>query len=713
MSKQVFVSTVGAMLLCGMVQAQGMGGWGEGVAPDIDPGLVGWWALDGVAVDFSGRGYYGVVRGHPQWVQGRFGDALQVNGVDDYVETNCLEDLPRWTASTWVQSPAAPTGALASGPVHRQANYQLNWNHETPAFRGAAGVRIGKTWYAASFGPLEGNTWYHLAATFDGAALRAYVDGVLVTTNALAVGVPDPEPTTLKIGRHSLLPQFFAGVIDDVRIYNRALTRKEIQTVMEGGPLTASNPHPADQAYVDVRGATALTWSAGRTAAQHDVYLGLEENAVATAGVTASLYWGRQKGTSFSLAGLVETGRQYFWRIDEVEANGSTIHRGAVWTFTVSQALVIVDEFETYTEDEGNPLRHAWIDGSINQTGARVGNLVAPFAERTIVHSGRQSMPLSYNNAELPFYSETRREFTPAQNWRTGPVDTLSLWFRGDVVSFVETAPDAFTMSAAGADIWSNADQFRYAFKRLTGDGSIVARVESIGNSDVWAKAGVMIRESLDPGSSHAFMLVTPDGRRVFQNRSFNKSGCQSAHGGPGAITLPCWVKVERRGSQFTGSYSLDGVNWIKQPDTENTGTNRSPNPQTINMASSVYVGLALTSHTADATTTAVFSGVATAGTVRGAWQTADIGVTQPGNSPDDLYIVVEDSAGKAAVATNPDPWAVNALEWTEWKIPLGSLVGVNLSSVKKMSIGVGGRQTPVPDGTGRIYIDDIRVLKP
>jgi hypothetical protein len=280
-------------------------------------------------------------------------------------------------------------------------------------------------------------------------------------------------------------------------------------------------------------------------------------------------------------------------------------------------------------------------------------------------------------------------------------------------VSFVETAPDAFTMSAAGADIWSNADQFRYAFKRLTGDGSIVARVESIGNSDVWAKAGVMIRESLDPGSSHAFMLVTPDGRRVFQNRSFNKSGCQSAHGGPGAITLPCWVKVERRGSQFTGSYSLDGVNWIKQPDTENTGTNRSPNPQTINMASSVYVGLALTSHTADATTTAVFSGVATAGTVRGAWQTADIGVTQPGNSPDDLYIVVEDSAGKAAVATNPDPWAVNALEWTEWKIPLGSLVGVNLSSVKKMSIGVGGRQTPVPDGTGRIYIDDIRVLKP
>jgi hypothetical protein len=696
-----------------MARAQGMGGGG---VPDTDPGLVGWWKLDGemggATADSSGRGYHGLVHGNPQWVPGRVGGGLLVNGVDDYVDTDCQEALAYWTVSTWVQSAAAPTGALASGPVHRQANYQLNWNHETPAFRGAAGVRIAKTWYPASFGALEASTWYHLAATFDGAALRAYVNGELVTTNAKAVGVPDTEPTTLKIGRHSALPQFFGGTIDEVRIYNRALTQQEIQRALEGVPLTASNPYPADRATVDARDARTLIWSAGRTAVWHDVYLGLDQDAVAAATATSPLYWGRQRGTNFSLAGRLEVGRPHFWRIDEVEADGKTIHKGAVWTFTVPQALLIVDQFEPYTEGEGNRLCDTWVDGSVNQTGAQVDYPAAPVAERTIVHSGRQSMPLSYNNAEPPFYSETWKEFLPAQNWRTGLVDTLSLWFRGDVVSFAETAPDVFTMSAAGADIWGNADQFRFAYKRLTGDGSIIARVESLGNSDPWAKAGVMIRASFDPGSTHAFMLVTPDGRRSFQNRSFDKSGCQSAHGGPGAISLPCWVKVQRQGNLFTGYYSTDGINWIQQPDNENTGTNRSPNPQTIEMASTVHVGLALTSHTADKITTATFSSVATTGTVRGPWQTADVGVPQPGNTPDDLYVVVEDSAGKAAVVTHPDPWAVNALEWTEWRIPLASLTGVNLGSVKKMSLGVGSRKTPVPDGTGRIYIDDIYVVK-
>ena len=65
-------------------------------------------------------------------------------------------------------------------------------------------------------------------------------------------------------------------------------------------------------------------------------------------------------------------------------------------------------------------------------------------------------------------------------------------------------------MSAAGVDIWNTADEFRFAFKRLNGNGSIVAKVESIGNSNVWAKAGVMIRESLDPGSPFAYMVATP-----------------------------------------------------------------------------------------------------------------------------------------------------------------------------------------------------------
>ncbi len=367
-----------------------------------------------------------------------------------------------------------------------------------------------------------------------------------------------------------------------------------------------------------------------------------------------------------------------------------------------------MDDFESYTNDEGGRIYETWIDGWTNGTGAVVGYLQAPFAERTIVHGGQQSMPMEYNNIKTPFYSEAERQFAPVQDWTVSGAMDLSLWVRGNPVTFAETAPGAFTVSAAGTDIWGNSDQFRFVYKQLTGDGSIVAKVESIGNTNVWAKAAVMIRESLDPGSVHVLMSVTPDGRRAFQNRPGSGGTSYTAHSNPGAITLPQWIKIERKGNQFTAYYSPDGKTWTKQPDTEYTGTDKSPNPQTINMPASVYIGLALSSHTAGVYTTAQYSGVATTGNVSGPWQAAAIGVAQPGNSPDKLYLVVEDSAGKAVVVTNPDPAAVNVTAWTEWKIPLSSFTGVNLAKVKKMYIGVGDRKNPVAAGSGRLYIDDI-----
>jgi hypothetical protein len=77
------------------------------------------------------------------------------------------------------------------------------------------------------------------------------------------------------------------------------------------------------------------------------------------------------------------------------------------------------------------------------------------------------------------------------------------------------------------------------------------------------------------------------------------------------------------------------------------------------------------------------------------------------------LHVAVEDSAGKIAVAVHPDPAATVAAAWTEWKIPLGSLTGVNLAKVKKVYLGIGDRAKPIAGGAGRIYIDDIRGLKP
>ena len=204
----------------------------------------------------------------------------------------------------------------------------------------------------------------------------------------------------------------------------------------------------------------------------------------------------------------------------------------------------------------------------------------------------------------------------------------MTLWFRGNPIDFLQRADGSIQMSGGGTDIWNNSDQFRFAYKQLTGDGSIVAKVHSLANTDPWAKAGVMIRGSLDPASAYAFMIPTPDGRRAFQNRTAVGGNAVSANSDSGAITLPLWVKVERKGANFTGYYSQDGKNWIICSLTdENIASNSIRNPVRIGMTGDVYIGLAVTSHNASMTTIAEFSDVSFTGTVTGQWQVAAIGV--------------------------------------------------------------------------------------
>jgi RNA polymerase sigma factor (sigma-70 family) len=138
-----------------------------------------------------------------------------------------------------------------------------------------------------------------------------------------------------------------------------------------------------------------------------------------------------------------------------------------------------------------------------------------PFAERTVIHGGRQSVPLDCNNLVKPFYSETSRESSPEQDWTVAGVNELAQWLRGNPVALAESATGTITMSAWGADIYGTADQCRFAYKPLTGNGAIVAKVESIGNSDPWAKGGIMIRESLDAGSRFAIVVAPRQGRIV------------------------------------------------------------------------------------------------------------------------------------------------------------------------------------------------------
>jgi hypothetical protein len=215
-----------------------------------------------------------------------------------------------------------------------------------------------------------------------------------------------------------------------------------------------------------------------------------------------------------------------------------------------------------------------------------------------------------------------------------------------------------------------------------------------------------MIRETLDAGSKFAAVFITPGNGCRFQARSDADIAATSdtsvVTAEQTAIVAPYWVKLERDiAGSFRASYSADGTNWEQM----------SWNPQNISMSSNVYVGLALTSHNAGATCEATFSNVTITGTAGGQWANQDIGIES--NAAEPLFVAVSNSAGTPAVVVHDDPAAATIDTWTEWVIPLSVFAdqGIVLTNVDRIAIGLGtqGNMT-VPGGSGKMYIDDIRL---
>ncbi len=151
-------------------------------------------------------------------------------------------------------------------------------------------------------------------------------------------------------------------------------------------------------------------------------------------------------------------------------------------------------------------------------------------------------------------------------------------------------------MTATGADIFFPPDQFHFVYQPMSGDGEIVARVVSLQKTNDMAKAGVMIRQSLAPGSPYAMMEILAKKTSGFQWRL--TPGKRSFSNGSSGAT-PYWIRLVRAGNNFTAYRSPDGTTWIQVGSTK-----------TVSLATNVYVGLAVTAHNNAATCTAVFDNV-------------------------------------------------------------------------------------------------------
>jgi len=157
-------------------------------------------------------------------------------------------------------------------------------------------------------------------------------------------------------------------------------------------------------------------------------------------------------------------------------------------------------------------------------------------------------------------------------------------------------AGSTFRVTGQGADIWGTADAFHYAYRTMVGDTTIIARVATVQNVDAWTKAGVMIRASLSSGAAHALVLVSAGKGAAFQRRP--TAGGVSVSTAGTLWAPPRWVKLTRVGNLFSAYESSDGTTWSL------IGT------QMISMNSSVFVGLAVTSHSTTSPATATFDGV-------------------------------------------------------------------------------------------------------
>jgi hypothetical protein len=205
-------------------------------------------------------------------------------------------------------------------------------------------------------------------------------------------------------------------------------------------PVVARQPAPDDGA-TGVAPQTTLSWRAGRMAVSHELYVGADSNAVADG--TAPMV----TTASPSYEPALDLSTTYYWKVAEVNAAEiPSAWDGDVWTFSTAD-YVVVDDFESYTNDSPNRVFQTWIDGagfspddffpnghSGNGTDSLVGNdpQMGDIMETGVVHGGLQSMPFYYDNASSAAVSEAIRTFETARDWTRFGVKTLTLYFYGD-----------------------------------------------------------------------------------------------------------------------------------------------------------------------------------------------------------------------------------------------------------------------------------------
>ncbi|MEN6425937.1 MAG: LamG-like jellyroll fold domain-containing protein [Phycisphaerales bacterium] len=332
--------------------------------------LLAWWPFDEgsgtTASDRTGNGNALTFVGDPEWTAGYLDGAIEFDGAGDYLESAIGSGLAvtgEVSMAAWIKLNVVGVDQKVGGnqngstggfkmTVYSANKVEFEIRDSTNTSTLNRDVADGTT--------LEAGVWYHVAGVYSQSAgyIRTYVNGVpdrsLTTTAVLGAST---GPMRIGCEPYTVTSNNFNGIIDDVRVYNHAVTETELPGIMAGGDLgLAKTPNP-DDAATDVLRTAVVSWTAGKYAATHDVYFGTSFDDVNDAsrtdplGVLASQ---DQADAAYAPSERLDFSQTYYWRVDEVNAApDNTIFKGEVWSFT--------------TETYGLPIASLTVEASSEQ----------------------------------------------------------------------------------------------------------------------------------------------------------------------------------------------------------------------------------------------------------------------------------------------------------------------------------------------------------
>jgi hypothetical protein len=353
-----------------------------------------------VTEDTSAAGLPVTLEGEYQWTTGMFGQAVAFTNGWAEVSGDYPLNLPQITVMAWINPTSIVPEVAANHWTNANNIYGKKGNNGDDSIGLGLTGGNGVLFYADTVSDnmlfvldagVQTGQWQHIAATFDGTIMRVFLDGEQIGEMAASgsgsiIEIFHP----VRVGGNPDQNIDFDGAIDEVKVFDQALTTDEIQRAMKGGPAgLASEPDPADKA-ADVPRDVVLSWTPGEFADLHDVYFGTSfddvNNATATVDLTG-VYRGRLSDSSYAVPERLDLGETYYWRVDEVNAPpDSTVFKGDVWSFT--------------TEPVGYP-----VDGA-NITATASSSMAGSAPEKTIDGSGLDDSDLHSTSPEDMWLSD-------------------------------------------------------------------------------------------------------------------------------------------------------------------------------------------------------------------------------------------------------------------------------------------------------------------